>query len=47
MRETKKLLNQITNSSWSEQKKLTTTVISLRRTSEEAQTRLKKFLEKK
>lgn len=47
MRETKKLLNQISNASWAEQKKLTTTVISQRRTSIEAQTRLKKFLEKK
>ncbi len=47
MRETKKLLNQIANASWAEQKKLTTTVISQRRTSVEAQARLKKFLDKK
>lgn len=47
MRETKKLLNQISTASWAEQKKLTTTVISQRRTSAEAQERLKKFLDKK
>ena len=47
MRETKKLLNQISNASWQEQKKLTTTVISQRRSSDEAQERLKKFLDKK
>lgn len=48
MRETKKLLNQITlGPSWAEQKKLTTQVISERRVSPEAQARLKKFIEKK
>ncbi len=48
MRETKKLLNQLQqNLSWSEQKNLTTKVISERRVSSEAQLRLKKFIEKK
>lgn len=48
MRETKKLLNQITGRpSWDDQERLTTRVISERRVSTEAQTRLKKFLEKK
>lgn len=47
MRETKKLLNQISLVSWADQKKLTTKVISERRTSPEAQDRLKKFLDKK
>jgi methylglutaconyl-CoA hydratase len=49
-RETKKLLNNIEKSksekSWSEQKKLTTTVISERRMSQEGQDRLKSFLNK-
>lgn len=49
-RETKKLLNNIEKSksekSWSEQKKLTTTVISERRMSKEGQERLKAFLNK-
>lgn len=48
MRETKKLLNQITlRPIWSEQETLTTRVISERRVSAEAQSRLKKFIEKK
>lgn len=48
MRHTKALLNQINaNPSWSEQKKITTQLISERRTSAEAQNRLKKFIEKK
>lgn len=48
MHETKKLLNQISSGiSWSEQKKVTTKVISERRVGVEAQMRLKKFLEKK
>jgi methylglutaconyl-CoA hydratase len=47
MRATKKLLNQISGTTWAEQKKLTTTVISERRTSAEAQGRLNKFLDKK
>lgn len=47
MRETKKLLNQVTlKPSWAEQKSLTTKVISQRRVSAEAQLRLKKFIEK-
>lgn len=45
LRETKKLLNQL-NVSWSEQKKLTTKVISERRMSHEGQERLKTFLKK-
>ena len=47
MRETKKLLNQISTASWSEQKKLTTQVISERRISAEGQSFLQKFIEKK
>ncbi len=48
MRETKKLLNQITERpSWDDQERLTTRVISERRVSAEAQARLKKFIEKK
>lgn len=44
---TKKLLNQLEqNPTWSEQKTLTTRVISERRLGQEAQVRLKKFLEK-
>ena len=46
LRETKKLLNAFPNLSWSEQKGLTTKVISERRTSIEGQTRLKNFLSK-
>lgn len=46
LRETKKLLNALPNLNWSEQKKLTTTVISERRTSVEGQARLKSFLSK-
>lgn len=47
MKETKKLLNQIKMGlSWPEQRSLTTKLISERRTSEEAQSRLKKFFEK-
>ena len=49
--ETKKLMNEIfiskNKDSWAEQKKLTTMVISQLRVSAEAQSRLKKFLEKK
>lgn len=45
MSETKKLLNSLSeNPTWSEQKKLTTKVISERRMGPEAQDRLKKFL---
>lgn len=48
MKETKKLLNQFSfGVSWAEQKKSTTKVISERRLSAEAQTRLKKFIDKK
>ena len=48
MKETKKLLNEIEGGlSWFDQKKLTTKVISERRVSAEAQSRLKSFLEKK
>lgn len=47
MKATKKLLNQIQSANWTEQKKLTTTVISERRISAEGQERLKKFFEKK
>jgi methylglutaconyl-CoA hydratase len=48
MRETKKLIQRITDgASWKEQKELTTDLISQRRVSEEAQMRLKSFLEKK
>lgn len=48
MKETKKLLNQITERpSWDDQERLTTRVISERRISSEAQARLKKFIEKK
>lgn len=48
MRETKKLLNQITERpSWDDQERLTTRVISERRVSAEAQARLKKFIDKK
>lgn len=47
MKATKKLLNQIQTANWAEQKKLTTTVISERRTSIEGQERLKKFFDKK
>ena len=47
MRETKKLLNQLSGSDWDKQKKLTTTVISERRMSAEGQERLKKFVDKK
>jgi methylglutaconyl-CoA hydratase len=47
MRETKKLVNQISaGPAWAEQKKLTTKVISERRVGAEAQARLKKFIEK-
>ncbi len=47
MRETKKLLNKISSGiSWAEQKNQTTKVISERRASAEAQTRLQKFLSK-
>ncbi len=47
MKATKKLLNQIQSANWTEQKKLTTTVISERRISTEGQERLKKFFDKK
>lgn len=48
MRETKKLIQTIADgASWKEQKDLTTDLISQRRVSEEAQMRLKSFLEKK
>ncbi len=51
MRETKKLLNSIQDLSvaanWAQQKKLTTTVISQRRTSAEGQQHLKNFFDKK
>ena len=48
MIETKKLLNALKmHPSWSEQKKLTTQVISQRRVSSEGQERLKKFIEKR
>lgn len=47
MKATKKLLNQIQSANWTEQKKLTTTVISERRISAEGQERLKKFFDKK
>lgn len=46
MRETKKMLNQLNFASWSEQKKITTKVISERRTSAEGQQLLKKYLNK-
>ncbi len=46
LRETKKLLNSLTNLNWSEQKNLTTTVISERRISAEGQARLNDFLSK-
>lgn len=47
MRETKKLLNEISTATWSEQKVETTKIISQRRISPEGQERLKKFVEKK
>jgi methylglutaconyl-CoA hydratase len=46
MKETKKLLNEISDADWAKQKQLTTKVISERRTSAEGQERLKKFLQK-
>ena len=46
LRETKKLLNALPSLNWAEQKNLTTTVISERRTSAEGQSRLKSFLGK-
>lgn len=46
LRATKKLLNSLPQLSWAEQKDLTTTVISERRSSAEGQTRLKNFLSK-
>ena len=44
MRETKKLLNLISNQTWQQQKVSTTKVISERRTSAEGQERLRNFL---
>ncbi|MBC7467397.1 MAG: enoyl-CoA hydratase/isomerase family protein [Bdellovibrio sp.] len=46
MKETKKLLNEISKADWPSQKKITTKVISERRMSAEGQERLKKFVEK-
>ena len=46
LRATKKLLNSLPQLNWAEQKNLTTTVISERRSSAEGQTRLKNFLSK-
>ncbi len=47
MRETKGLLNQISEKTWVEQKKLTTKVISERRMSAEGQKKLNNFLAKR
>lgn len=47
VRETKKLLNEIPNLSWSQQKEKTTQVIADRRISDEGQEGLKSFLEKR